>query len=81
MKHLEVNAENEIWNKIKDSLVQALTERILSEITELSNLDSIINKIVDHKETTFETKLIHKLSNKVIPQIITDSTAELQQNI
>ena len=80
-KHLKINAERAIQNNIKDSLVLASTERILAKITKSSYMDPITNQIVDCEETTFEKKLVNKLSKKVIPNIITESTAELRRNI
>ena len=46
---LEHNAERAVQNKIKDSLIQLSTARILSDLTELLHMEKMVDTIVNRK--------------------------------
>ena len=59
--------------KIKEKLVTASTEKIISEITKFSNMDSIVDKIINQEEAQFQWKLVEKLTNNTVPKFSEDA--------
>ena len=77
---MQQNIECVVQNKIKEKLVLSSTEKIMSEITNPSYADSIINNIVNENEVWFEQKIVDKLAKKIVFKVLDKAKTHLKQS-
>ena len=71
------NIEQTVQNSIKEKLVQASTEKTLTEITQSTRMGNIVHKIIHKENTQFKSTFIKKLMKEVLPAVTPETREHL----
>ena len=65
---------------LRKKLVLSSTVKIMSEITNSTYMDAIVDDIVNNKEAQFDQKIVNKIMNNVVPKVSEEAKVQLRQS-